>query len=37
MPDYLASIHRERMPIHPQIPFKQPGVALTAFSRVLYT
>ncbi len=36
MPDYLTSIHRERMPIHPQIPFKPPSVALTAFSRALY-
>jgi hypothetical protein len=36
MPDYLTSIHRERMPIHPQIPFKPPGVALAAFPRVLY-
>ena len=36
MPDYLTSIHRERMPTHPQIPFKPPGVALTAFSRMLY-
>ena len=36
MPDYLTSIHRERMPIHPQIPFKPPGVALTAFSQMLY-
>jgi hypothetical protein len=24
------------MPIHPQIPFKPPSVALTAFSRALY-
>jgi len=36
MSDYLTSIHRERMPIHPQIPFKPSGVALTAFSQMLY-
>ena len=30
MPDYLTSIHRERMRPCPQIPFKPPSVALTA-------
>ena len=36
MPDYLTSIHRERMPIHQQIPFKPSGVTLTAFSQMLH-